>query len=358
MSATRIRMFGSLLISLVIMAAFLMPDDALAKKKKRKKKRGKKANAALVEPAEQETPEQLEAREHYSNGKALYDEQKFEEALQEFEAAYAIKSHPTVLKSIAECQVQLGDLKAGIDTLKKYVDSPEAADKESVEARIAEIENMPLKVSITSQPEGAAISVAGTEISQVTPATIELAQGEYIVTLSAEGYSPVSRSIAVKIDGTNALSIDFAAEAAAAEPAADDAIVDPFANDPTVDDYQDPAATQEAEAEDDGGLPNAFWATVAVAGVGLVSGTVFGTMALGDEKDYEENPSQAKKDAGERDAIISDVSFGVAGAAAIVGTVILVTSLKKNKEKSNAATFRVLPTVGREQLGMSAGVSF
>ncbi len=352
MTSSRIRSLGLLLVNLLIVTAFLVPADALAGKKRKKRWR-KKAKAAKVEKAEPETPEQIKAREHYSNGKALYDEQKFEEALQEFQAAFRIKSHPTVLKSIAECQVQLGDIPAAINTLQQYVDNPEATDKALVEARINELESLPIKVTINSTPAGAKIAVAGTEIDDVTPATIELAEGEYIITLSVEGYPPVSRSVNVKMKGNNELTIDFVAEVEAASPQADDdAIVDPFAGEET-------AAAGEVEAvEEDDKLPNAFWISAAVAGVGLVSGTVFGTMALGDEKDYEKNPSQAKKDAGERDAIIADVSFGVAGAAAIVGTVILVTSLRKNKSQGESAKLRVLPVAGRDQVGMSATFSF
>jgi hypothetical protein len=350
MTSTRFRKLGTFLITLFVVTMLIVPANALAKKNQKKKK-GKKDKAAEVEA---ETPEQKEAREHYSKGKALYDEGEFEAALFEFSAAYEIKPHPTVLKSIAECEVQMGDIGGAIDTLQEYVDSPEATDKEAVEARINELKNLPVKVAISSQPEGAKISVAGTEIAEVTPATIELAAGEYVVTLSVDGSPPVSKSVVVKTGQKNELSVDFAAETGAVKPAAEDAIVDPFAEEET-------AAAPEVpmlEEEDENKLPNAFWASVAVAGVGLVSGTVFGTMALADEKDYEDNPTQSKKDAGERDAIIADVSFGVAGAAAIVGTVILVTSLRKDKKQGESARVHVLPVSGRHAVGMSAAVSF
>jgi hypothetical protein len=355
MPTTRIRTLGSLLLTLLVAAAFMAPDDAFAKKK-RKKKRGKKDKAAQVdsEPKEPETPEQAAARERYTKGKAFYDEKKFDEALAEFQAAYEAKSHPTVLKSIAECQVQLGDITAAIETLQKYVDDPEATEKETVEARIRELKNMPIKVSVKSNPEGAKIAVAGTQIDEVTPAEIELASGEYIITLSAEGFAPVSRSLAVKLEGQNELSIDFAAEAAAAKQPEADALADPFASEEEI-----PAEEgEEVEEDDDDGLPNAFWACAAIAGVGLVSGTVFGTMALGDEDDYEHDPKPETKEAGERDAIIADVSFGVAGAAAIVGIIVLVTSRKKNKEKSESASLRVLPVAGEDQLGVNAAITF
>jgi hypothetical protein len=357
MPTTRIRTLGSLLFTLLIAAAFMAPDDAFAKKK-RKKKRGNKDKSALVdsEPQEPETPEQAEARERYTKGKAFYDEKKFDEALAEFQAAYEAKSHPTVLKSIAECHVQLGDIAAAIETLQKYVDAPEATEKETVEARITELKNMPIKVSVKSNPEGAKIAVAGTQIDEVTPAKIELAAGEYIITLSAEGFAPVSRSLAVKLEGPNELSIDFAAEAAAAkqpEPEAD-ALADPFAGE-----EETPAEEgEEVEEDEDDGLPNAFWACAAITGVGLVSGTVFGTMALGDEDDYKHDPKPETKEAGERDAIIADVSFGVAGAAAVVGIIILVTSRKKNKEKSESGGLRVLPVAGKDQLGVNAAITF
>jgi hypothetical protein len=76
---------------------------------------------------------------------------------------------------------------------------------------------------------------------------------------------------------------------------------------------------------------------VGLVGVGLVSGTVFGTLALNDEEAYKKTPTTEKRDAGRRDATIADVSFGVAVAAAVVGAVILFTSDGEAEVTSSAS---------------------
>ena len=330
MAVNQIRTLGSFLVGVLVIAAMLVPNDAFAKKK-RKGKKGEKAK--LEAPAE--LIPQEKARQHYTKGKDLYDGGKFEEALVEFNTAYETKPHPTVLKSIAECQVATGDPKGALETFDKYLADPEAGDKASVAARVEQIKNQPVGVSITSVPEGAAIAVAGSTLDKVTPAAIELTPGEYMVTLSVEGYEPVSKSISVVLGEKAEVLVDFAKDAPPPEPK-EDAIVDPFAEETM------PEASTAPEVEEEkSGPPTAFWVAAAITGVGLVTGTVFGTMALGDEEDYKEDPTPAKKEAGERDAIIADVSFGVAGAAAIAGIVILVTNARKQKRKSAADSAKV-----------------
>ncbi len=327
-----------------VITVFLFPADAAGLEKK-KPNRSRKAGSAVEPPSDQ-----AKAHEHYAAGKRLYDEGKFDEALKEFKAAFEIKAHPTVLKSIAECQFQAGDLSAALDTFQQYVDNPESSDKDAIRARIQELKNMPLKVFITSHPAGAKISVDGKGFDAVTPADIELVPGEYVITLFVDGSPPVSRDMTVRLSGHNELSVDFLAEAGIAQP--ENALADPF-ND------EGKATTNGFSNESDKKrLPPAFWISITAAGVGLVSGTVFGALALGDEKDYKSAPTRAKLNSGERKAIIADVSLGFAGAAAVMSTVIWLTNRNKEKKEKAASGISVLPTTGRHGAGVSATFPF
>jgi hypothetical protein len=334
----------------LVLAAMLVSNDALAQKKRK----GKKAAEDKKEAAEASTPQEA-AHKHYQAGKEMYDLGKYDEALVEFNNAYVTKPHPIVLKSIAECQVALGDKKGAIETFEKFLADPDATDKAAVEARIQEIANEPVAVTFTSIPEGATISIADVVQEQVTPATIALEPGEFAVTLSIDGYESVSKSVTVALGAENAVSVDFPKEAPPPPPA-DGAAADPFAG------AEMPETPKDASVDEErSGPPTAFWVAAAITGVGLVTGTVFGTMALGDEDDYKDDPTQAKKDAGERDAIIADVSFGVAGAAAIAGIVILVTDARKKKRmrrQTGSTKVRVTPTAGRGALGLKTSVRF
>lgn len=345
MAMTKIRTVGSLLLSVLVIAALLVPEDAIAKKKGKGKGKGKKVGLVVEEPSPQE-----QAREHYSKGKASYEAGDFEAALAEFTTAYEIKAHPTVLKSIAECQVQLGDLATAVETYEKYLADPESDDKESIQARLDEVKRTPSDVDIKSAPVGAAISIAGIDVAGVTPITVQLPPGDHVVTFSLEGYEPLEKSVTVALGEKGELLADFLTDG---QPvAAKGALVDPFAE-------EEASPKEEVAAEERSGPPVAFWACAAVTGVGLVMGTVFGTMALDDEKKYQDDPTDETREAGTRNAIIADVSFGVAGAAAIAGIIVFVVDRKKQKRGAQEkAGLRFTPVADQHQFGLNAQVSF
>jgi hypothetical protein len=292
------------------------------------------------------------AREHYTKGKELYEAGSFAEALAEFQAAYDAKPHPTVLKSIAECKVQVGEIPAAIKLFEEYLADPASTKKEEVEARLAEVKAMLVPLVISTEPEGAGIVLDGETTGKTTPATIDVGPGDHEVVLNLDGYEPLSKQVTVKKDEKAELKVNFDEEGIPAAPPPDpDQLADPFA---------EGGEDEEIEEDDGEGPPPAFWVCAAVAGVGLVSGTVFGTMALGDEEDYKNNPTDQIKESGERNAIIADVSFGVAAAAAIVGAVILFTAGGDDEEAEISAKHKwnVSPVAGDDTVGVSTSVTF
>jgi hypothetical protein len=342
MTATRKSSIGIMMLSAVFACVTSVSLDAAAAKKKKK---GAQSDAQATQVEAKDTS-QTTAREHYNKGKVLYDEGKFTESLVEFQAAYDAKPHPTVLKSIAECQVQVGAVQDAIATLEKYASDPEAADKATVEKRIEELKAAPVKVSISSSLAGTQFTIAGKDGEFTAPLDVDLPPGEYAVTFSAEGYEPLKKSVTVVLGQKNELVADFSTEGvvvAAPEPAAETPAAEP----------QPPVP----EGQDDSGPPAAFWAMAAVAGVGLISGTVFGTMALSMEDDYKTDPTPSKKESGQRDALIADVSFGVAAAAAIAGTVVFVVHKRKSKSPESAAV-TVVPIASPNEFGVGASVRF
>ena len=360
MGRSNSRFLGGLLCVALSIGLLALPGSALAQKGKSKGK-GKKADAAeAAAPAPAVDEAQVKAKEHYTNGKALYEKGSYADAMAEFQTAYDLKPHPSVLKSIGECQVQIGDIPGAVATFEKYLADPAASKKDEVQAKIVEIKAMMARVDISSVPTGAGITVDGAVTDKVTPATIELTPGEHTIVLNAEGYSPLEQPLTFAKGEKKQLQVDFDKEGVStAEPA----LVDPFADEGGA----VPAEGGEIENETEG-PPAAFWIAAAVAGVGLVSGTVFGTMALGDEDDFNQKKKSGSreglndaKDSGERNAIIADVSFGVAAAAAVVGVIILLTD--KGDESAEAGTptarrVQVVPVATGNAVGMSTAVSF
>ncbi len=324
--------------------------------------------ASLVSAA-QDDP-QVKAREFYQQGKDLYEAGKFTESLAAFQTAYDAKPHPVVLKSIAECQFQLLDVKAAIATLEKYLADPGPTDKPELEQRLAVFRQALPSVEATSEPTGAGLTVDGSVTDQVTPATIELNPGDHEVAFNLEGYEPLVKTITLANGEAGQLAVDFSAEGVSTE-AGGGSLIDPFGeeggDEESETEFEDEGSEGESETEiedevENDGPPTAFWIAAAVAGVGLISGTVFGTMALGDEDDYQKTPTDDIKTSGERNAIIADVSFGVAAAAAIVGAVILITDNSGGEVEAAAdmakARFNVQPIATDNLVGVSTSVLF
>jgi hypothetical protein len=372
MGRSNIRVLGKLLLVAFAVTMLAIPDSALAQKGKGKKGKGKgkKADAAETAATEAAPPAaaaddaQAKAKEHYTAGKALYEKGSYADAMAEFQIAYDTKPHPSVLKSIAECKVQMGDIPGAIVIFEKYLEDPAATKKDEVSAKIAEIKGMMAKVDLSSVPTGAGITVDGSVTEKVTPVTLELTPGEHTLVLNTDGYEPLEKPLKLGKGEKKQVAVDFAKEGKSTS-AEEPTIVDPFAEEGG---GAAPAEGGEIENESEG-PPAAFWIAAAVAGVGLVAGTVFGTMALGDEDDFNQKKSanasesdlQDIKDSGERNAIIADVSFGVAAAAAVVGVIILVTSKKKGeKAEADTASARVnvVPVATGNAVGMSTAVSF
>ena len=347
MGMTYARFPKMLLLMVLILAFAMVSETGMAKKKKKKK--GKKADAAEV--AQPEDPSVLKAREHYSKAKSLYDSKQYADALVEFQGAYDLKPHPSVLKSIAECQLQTGNVQGSIATFEKYLADPAAPKKPEIEARLAEIKGMMASVEVTSQPDGAGIMVDGSVTDKITPTTLDLAPGDHELALNMDGYEPVVKQITLAAGEKSNVEVDFSSEGAAAE--GEPSLIDPFGDEA---EEGDEGVTVENESD---GPPTAFWIAAAVAGVGLVSGTVFGTMALGDEKDYKDNPDDSIKESGERSAVIADVSFAVAAAAAIAGVVILLTNKDDETETDTAKSkFDIVPIATGDTVGVSTAITF
>jgi len=337
----------------VFLALATVPDELEAKKKKNSK--NSKAAAAQADE------EQLAARQHYEGGQKLYDDRQFAEALVEFQAAYDAKPHPVVLKSIAECKFQLEDYRGAQAILEQYLADPESTGKDQVAARVEEIKTKYSVLQITTEPLGAKIMVDGEDVDAVTPTSVDVTPGEHEVSIEFSGYQPAQRQVAVMGGETVEVSVDFAKEGVPLEPAMSDSfgggLIDPFAD--GEDEPSGDEAGSEIETEEDG-APPAFWACAAITGVGLVAGTVFGTMALTNEEDYKNEPKQDTKDEGTRNALIADVSFGVAAAAAVVGTIILIAGSHEESESEDGsvARFDVTPVAGAETVGVNAVVTF
>ncbi len=96
---------------------------------------------ALVRGASAEDAETRVAKRYFEKGQKLFALGKFDQALEEYQAAYDAKPIPDILFNIGQCYRNLGDFEAAIFSFKKYLKlTPRAENRELVEDYITELE--------------------------------------------------------------------------------------------------------------------------------------------------------------------------------------------------------------------------
>ncbi|MEO6777733.1 MAG: tetratricopeptide repeat protein [Kofleriaceae bacterium] len=95
-----------------------------------------------VAPAHAEDRATRTAQKHFERAQKLYNLGKFDQALDEYEAAYDAKPLADFLFNIAQCYRNLEDFDRAIFSFKKYLEEkPEAEDRGQVEKFIDELED-------------------------------------------------------------------------------------------------------------------------------------------------------------------------------------------------------------------------
>lgn len=96
---------------------------------------------AFVRAAHADDPSERAAKRHYERGQKLYNLQKFEEALEQYQKAFDAQPLPGFLFNIAQCQRNLGDYDAAIFSFKRFLKlDPETEKREQVEELIDDLE--------------------------------------------------------------------------------------------------------------------------------------------------------------------------------------------------------------------------
>lgn len=91
--------------------------------------------------AHADDPGERSAKRHYDRAKKLFELQKFDDALEQFQKAYDASPIPDFLYNIGQCQRNLGDYKAAVFSFKRYLKlDPETERREKLEALIEELE--------------------------------------------------------------------------------------------------------------------------------------------------------------------------------------------------------------------------
>jgi iron complex outermembrane recepter protein len=93
--------------------------------------------------AKSESPPKVEARRHYDAGMAHFNLREYELAIEEFQAGYRLRPDPVFLYNVAQAYRLLEDSRQALYFYRAYLrNSPEAANRQEVEERIAIIEKV------------------------------------------------------------------------------------------------------------------------------------------------------------------------------------------------------------------------
>jgi len=293
------------------------------------------------------------ARTAYARGQQLFNEGDFEGAEAAFLEAFDAVPNPVVLLGVAESRERQGNAPGAVEVLERYVaERSDAPDREQVLARIQAMRAAPATLSITSEPPGASIRLDGEEREERTPAEIEVPPGEHAVVLSLEAHEDASEAVEATFGTRYEVELTLAESA----PSDEDDIFGP-------DDGDEEELADEAPVdESDPGLPAGVWVASAISGAALVTGTVLGFLALSEQSDFDETPSEASADDGERLALFADVAFGVAAAAGITAIVLYLTAddpIEDEEDGSEStASLDLSPTIAPEALGVRARLVF
>lgn len=155
-----------------------------------------------------------EADRHFKTGVRLFDEGKYSEALAEFEQAYSLASHPLVLYNLAAAHRALSQYAQAVELYNRFLSEGKGVVRPRQLARgrreLDELLRLIARIDVTTQPEGAKVSVDGREIG---PTPLEqaliLGPGDHVVSATLDGHSPAERSVRVSAGDTLAVALSL-----------------------------------------------------------------------------------------------------------------------------------------------------
>ena len=147
-----------------------------------------------------------------ASGAKLLEDESYEAARAEFQAAYAAQPKAAALTSIALCDRALFRYPQAIAALERALRDHGAtmseADRKSAEASIAELRAQIGFVQVILVPSGATLRIDGEDQPKgISQRTIPLAPGSHRLEARLEGYTPAAQTIALASGDTAAMKL-------------------------------------------------------------------------------------------------------------------------------------------------------
>lgn len=285
------------------------------------------------------------ARALGQEGVKLADAGNCKEAIDKLARSEKLFHAPTTLARLGECQVQVGKLVEGSESLNKVVRETLAPN---APAAFAAAQERAKKVLAEAKPKIAKlkIAVAGPADNNyvvkldgevVPPANLNMNRptnpGDHVVEASAPGYKTATAKVSLTEGGNDSVALTLEVDPNAPKP-------EPVAPPPPAANPSPPPPLPSPPPPAEPPPPPSRVPAYAALGVGVVGigvGSIFGLLAIGKKGDVQDacdgtkcpNSVQDNIDSGKTFGTVSTIGFIVGGVGLIAGAYLYITSAPK-----------------------------
>ncbi|MBK8943401.1 MAG: PEGA domain-containing protein [Polyangiaceae bacterium] len=321
-----------------------------------------KGPAKPAKPGKPKTQKQKEeeAGKLFQEGKAKFTAGDFAGAYDAFKGANDLVPAPVPKYRMAESLDKKGDVDGAIAAYEAFLNAdpkPDATrDKDRIanaEARLSALKSSPADVTVKIEPAEAAAATLTIDGAPAAGNPLKVPPGKHTIGATLDGFEDGKVEVEVTRLEKKEVTITMT-------PKPKDVAGGPGPSGPG-DKPGDKPKTPETSSSSSV-IPAIV--TLSLAGAGVVVGSVFGGLALKSKGEYEDTPTQDLFDETERNALIADMSFGVALTFGVTGVVLLLTDSGSSETPAAAEPAKkakldfILPFASPDGAGAVGRVSF
>jgi tetratricopeptide (TPR) repeat protein len=297
------------------------------------------AAAPNDKPAKTEDPAAM-ARRYFNAGQKAFSEGRFVESAKAFLEAYRLKPHPAPLINAGDAWERAGESAQAARAYQRVLELEDASEQDRADAveRLAQL-----------GPKLGILELIGDPSQRVRVDDEEFKGGSRVYVFPGE-----HRVTLLDVEGAKLRRLEIAAGTSRS--------IDLQTLEPGKSGTSDTTTPTTIEPVPDsvpteGGIRPLTWAAFGLAAVGVAGAVYFGLQVNDAEASYNDDPNQDDYDRFNQNKLLTNVSIGVAGVGAALGTVLLIVDVKRGKknppEPLGRAPIDVVPTQGGALLSAS-----
>ena len=293
-----------------------------------------RAAEAQDKPSVAEAEARDRSRVAFRKGVAQLRAQEWSAARASFEAAWSLFPHPSILLNLAIARLHTDDpVRAEQDLVRFLSEDGGASADELASAReaLADARSRLGSLRVIASPPIVRVAVDGTAVETLrradagasgVVAEMRIKPGRHAISVEAEGFVPVRRSVDVVAKGEASVTVILAALEIVAKPPP-----------------EPPGVSTRSIVG---------WSLAGLAGAALVTSGVTGLRAKSLSSDYGDPESPRFQDADARSTGITfrtaaDVALGVATVSGVAAIILLATDLGQDAAVTTRGTWRTHP---------------